>query len=63
MLYYTALHSTLILPNKNLASATTTHDSSGDNGNDRKNALDNHCIYSHPTLETVASIFKTFFQI
>jgi hypothetical protein len=36
MLYYTALHSTLVLSNKNPASAATTHDSSGDYGNDRK---------------------------
>jgi hypothetical protein len=35
------LHSTLVLPNKNPASAATTHDSSGDYGNDRKNALHN----------------------
>lgn len=41
MLYYTALHSTLVLLNKNPTSAATTHDSSGDYGNDRKNSLYN----------------------
>jgi len=41
MLYYTALHSTLVLLNKNPASAATTHNISGNNGNDRKNALHN----------------------
>jgi len=41
MLYYTALHSTLVLLNKNPASVATTYESSGDYGNDSKNALYN----------------------
>ena len=57
MLYYTALHSTLVLPNKNPASAATTHDISGNNDNDRKNALYNLQI----TVYTPILLWKQLF--